>query len=274
MGGSNLTFTSVTRKQGGFYTCRGDNGFSSLGGLAMVEVIVEFGPRLGERKIIHSSQGEQVILECRVKASPEALVTWSKEGQQLSPLNSNITSEGDLHTLIAQPPVAEEDQVMDISYTCHASNAHGNATQSFLLTSRPDQPVFSSAHNSANTDSILLEWVVNSGLALKSFQLEVRGPSLNKTLSISGPQIAGPDSSFQYKGHYNLGPKWGTGLEEGKQYEARVRGDNIYGLGPTSEWFIFKTAGESSSSPHHSSSILSILMTLLSSFAICSYNLL
>lgn len=273
--GSNLTIPSITRQQGGSYTCRGDNGFSSEGGLATLEVVVEFGPRLGEMQTIHSSKGEPVILECGVEASPEALVTWSKEGEEVSPLHHDISIDGGLNTLTVAPPLIEGEELYDISYTCYASNTHGNASQIFLLTSRPDQPVITSSPNSLSRNSIILEWGVTSSLPLESCHFEVLGPqgfTLNKTLSIVEADISGPSPTWQYKGRYNLGPEWGSGLVEKEQSKARIRCSNPHGEGPASGWFLFQTAGESSGSC--SLCGIPVLVMIWWSLNICSYNLL
>lgn len=258
--GPSLVLTGVTRQMAGVYMCRGDNGFSSEGGLARLEVVVEFGPVLDEREIIHSSQGLPVTLHCSVEAFPDALVTWSRDGEELSPLHHTITSEGGLHTLAVKPPVADTEDAQDISFSCHATNTRGNATKTFLVTSRPGQPVFTSSPNSSSSDSILLEWTLVTSLALESCQLEVLGPksfTLNETLSSGGSVISGPESEEKYTGRYTLGP----GLVEGGQYRARVLGTNSHGEGPESEWFVVTTPSVSAS-PSSACSILPVILAV------------
>jgi len=240
--------------------CRGDNGFSSEGGLARLEVVVEFGPVLEEREIIHSSQGLPVTLHCFVEAVPEALVTWSMEGEELSPLHHTITREGGLHTLAVVPPVADTKDAQDISFSCQATNTRGNATKTFLVTSKPGQPVFTSSPNSSSSDSILLEWTVVTSLALESCQLVVLGPksfTLNETLNSEGSFISGPESKGEYTGRYTLGP----GLVEGGNYRARVRGTNSHGQGPESEWFVV-TLPSVSVSPSSTCSIWPVILAV------------
>jgi len=262
--GPNLVLNEVTRDRAGVYMCRGDNGFSSEGGLARLELVVEFSPILEEEEVIHSSQGLPVILNCHVEASPEAVVTWSREGQELSPpLDDMIPPEDGLYTMTVTPSLADTDNSQDIYFSCSATNTRGNATKTFLVTSRPSKPVFTSSPNSSSSDKISLEWTLVTGLALESCQLEVLGPKsfiLNETILSDSLLIEGPEiATGKYTGSYSLGPD----LMAGSQYQVRVLGTNSHGQGPGSEWFVVTTAAVSASPSSSSSSLLPVIFVFV-----------
>jgi len=244
--GPSLVLTGVTRDRAGVYQCRGDNGYSSEGGLARLELVVEYSPVVEEEETIHSSQGKPVILHCPVEASPEATVTWSREGEEIFPDQSSNT-EG-VHTLTVNPALADMETPQDIQFTCTATNTRGTNTKTFLVTSKPGQPTFTSSPHSSSEDTIHLEWRLVTDLALESCHLEVTGPetfTLNQTISSSSLSISGPQGEGVYTGTYTLGP----GLREGSQYMVRVHGTNSHGQGPWSQWFVVTTATVSASSP-------------------------
>jgi len=273
--GPNLVINKVTRDRAGVYMCRGDNGFNSEGGLARLELVVEFSPILEEEETIHSSQGLPVTLNCPVEASPEAVVTWTREGQELSPpLHDMIPPEDGLYTMTVTPSLADTENSQDISFSCTATNTRGNATKTFLVTSRPSKPVFTSSPNSSSTDKISLEWTLVTGLALESCQLEVLGPKsfiLNETILSDSPLIEGPETDTgKYTAKYSLGPD----LMAGSQYQVRVLGTNSHGQGPGSEWFVVTTATVSASSSSSSSSFLLPVILVLMTYLVRLCNLL
>merc|ERR1711890_184749 len=201
-----------------------------------------------EEETIHSSQGKPVILHCPVEASPEATVTWSREGEEISPLEDQSTSTEGVHTLTVNPALADSETPQDTEFSCTATNTRGTNTKTFLVTSKPGQPTFTSSPHSSSEDTIHLEWRLVTDLALESCHLEVTGPesfTLNKTISFSSLSISGPQGEGVYTGTYTLGP----GLREGSQYMVRVHGTNSHGQGPLSQWFVVTTATVSASSP-------------------------
>ena len=263
--GAELELQGVTREQGGVYRCRGDNGYSSEGGLAEVVVVVEHAPELeGGRETVHSSQGGEVVLVCRVAAWPAAEVSWSSGGEELTEdsLQYRISGQGVEHQLAFNPPVAEELQ--EAEYSCRAVNSHGAATKIFFVTSKPSQPVFSPPIFSNDTDDISLQWRVASDLDILAVWLEVRGPqSFRLTETIDSPRdISGPfnssDSSSVFEGVFSLGA-----LVEGVRYRARAAATNSHGRGPMSDWFDFRTDSASSQPPRRNPPLGTVFLVAL-----------
>merc|ERR1712080_239746 len=216
---------------------------------------------------IHSSQGKPVILHCPVEASPEATVTWSREGEEIFPDQSSntegvntLTTEG-VHTLTVNPALADMETPQDIQFTCTATNTRGTNTKTFLVTSKPGQPIFTSSPHSSSEDTIHLEWRLVTDLALESCHLEVTGPetfTLNQTISSSSLSISGPQGEGVYTGTYTLDP----GLREGSQYMVRVHGTNSHGQGPWSQWLVVTTATVSAS-PSVTVSLLPVTIAVI-----------
>lgn len=225
--GSTLVLKTVNKEAGGTYYCRGDNGFSSEGSLAVVEVVVEHAPQLESQQleVVHLINGT-VSLLCDIGAQPPADFLWALDGVPMEEWESDIL----------EVEREDADQLEDINYTCTASNKYGQANKTFLLTSKPSQPVLTSPATASLTDSTsyLLRWHAISSLPVEAFQVEVLGPqrfSVEKAVKAVGPE--GPES--RYNGQLKLETQ-GDILPSGI-YKARVSASNLHGEGKPSEWF-------------------------------------
>merc|ERR1712130_69263 len=226
--GSTLALMSVDKEAGGTYYCRGDNGFSGEGSLAVVEVVVEHKPQLESQQIqvIHLINGI-VNLLCDIEAQPPPDFSWDLDGIPVEGW------EGD----VLEVEREDADQLLEeINYTCTASNKYGQANKTFLLTSKPSQPIFTSPTTASLTDTTgyLLKWHVVSSLPVEAFQVKILGPqrfSVEKSVEAEGPK--GPES--RYNGQLKL-ETHGENLPPGI-YKAKVSSSNLHGQGKPSEWF-------------------------------------
>jgi hypothetical protein len=225
--GSTLVLKTVDKEAGGTYYCRGDNGFSGEGSLALVELVVEHPPQLESQQleVVHLINGT-LTLFCDIGAQPPADFSWALDGVPVEGW------EGD----ILEVEREDADQLEEIKYTCTASNKYGQANKTFLLTSKPSQPVLTSPATASLTDttSYLLKWHVISSLPVESFQVEILGPqrfSVDKAVKAAGPE--GPES--RYNGQLKL-ETHGENLPPGI-YKARVSASNLHGEGKPSGWF-------------------------------------
>ena len=225
--GSSLILKTINKEAGGTYYCRGDNGFSGEGSLAVVEVVVEHAPQLESRQleVVHLINGT-VSLLCDIGAQPPPDFSWALDGDPVEGW------EGD----ILEVEREDADQLEEINYTCTASNKYGQANKTFLLTSKPSQPVLTSPATASLTDttSYLLKWHVISSLPVEAFQVEILGPqrfSVEKAVKATGPE--GPES--RYNGQIKL-ETHGDNLPPGI-YKARVSASNLHGEGKPSDWF-------------------------------------
>merc|ERR1712192_249621 len=202
----------------------GDNGFSSEGSLAVVELVVEYGPQLQSEQleVIHLINGT-ATLHCDIGAQPPAHFLWALDGVPVEGW------EGD----VLEVEREDTEQLQEIDYTCTASNKYGQANKTFLLTSKPSQPVFTYAPTVSLTDSsYLLKWHVISSLPVEAFQLKILGPqrySLDKAVKAEGPE--GPES------RYNGQLKFATQKLPPGIYRASVSASNSHGEGRPSDWF-------------------------------------
>jgi len=223
---STLVLNAVSKEAGGTYYCRGDNGFNSEGSLALVQVVVEHAPQLESQQleVVHLINGT-MNLHCDIGAQPPPDFLWALDG---APVEG---AEGD----ILEVEREDTEQLQDINYTCTASNKYGQANKTFLLTSKPSQPVFTSSATVSLTDaSYLLKWHVISSLPVEAFQVKILGPqrfSINKVVKAEGPE--GPES--RYNGQLKL-ETHGDNLPPGI-YKTRVSASNSHGEGRPSEWF-------------------------------------
>jgi hypothetical protein len=256
--GGVLALTAVTRAQAGRYSCRGDNGFGGEGVVAGLGVVVEHGPKLGSDEVLHSTGGP-ISLECRVEAVPAAEVRWSREGEELE-----VEGEGPLHRLAVTLEQDEAGRVEDVTYTCAAANRHGTASKTFLVTSRPSQPLVTFSPSRAQ---VTLRWQVASSLEVSTFRLEVEGPDgfqLNKTLTA----VPGGNSSDLTEGRFVLE------LVADGQYRARVAATNSQGEGPASGWLVFRPATASATPPRLPRLLHGLLLALLPSVGLALCNVL
>lgn len=225
--GSTLVLKTVDKEAGGTYYCRGDNGFSGEGSLAVVEVVVEHAPQLEslQLEVVHLINGTLSLL-CNIGAQPPADFSWALDGVPVEGWGGDIL----------EVEREDADQLEEINYTCTASNKYGQANKTFLLTSKPSQPVLTSPTTASLTDttSYLLKWHVISSLPVEAFQVEILGPqrfSVDKAVKAAGPE--GPES--RYNGQLKL-ETHGDNLPPGI-YKARVSASNLHGEGKPSEWF-------------------------------------
>ena len=223
--GSTLRLKSVSAGASGSYICRGDNGFSSGGSVSEVELVVEHAPQaLRPMDVVHLINGT-VDLICDIVAQPPADFQWTLEGALL---------DGELGQTL-QVGVENGENATDVKYTCIASNKLGQANKTFLLTSKPSQPVFTSPQNvNLGFGSYSLEWHVISFLPVQSFHIKVSGPakySIDKIISAEGPE--GPES--RYTGKLKLETHWES-LPPGI-YKAVASATNTHGEGISSEHF-------------------------------------
>lgn len=225
--GSTLALGSIDKEAGGTYYCRGDNGFNSEGSLAEVELVVEHAPQVKSEQleVVHLVSGT-ISLHCDIEAQPPAGFLWTRDGVSVEGWESNVLEVEREAT----------NHLQEINYTCTASNKYGEANKTFLLTSKPSQPVFTSPLNSISgaDTSYLLKWHVVSSLPLEAFQVEVLGPqrfSVNKAVKAEGPE--GPE--YRFNGQLKL-DNYGKDLPPGI-YKARVIAKNSHGVGKPSEWF-------------------------------------
>ena len=223
--GSTLRLKSVSADASGSYICRGDNGFSSGGSVSEVELVVEHAPKaLRPMDVVHLINGT-VDLICDIVAQPPADFQWALEGALL---------DGELGQTL-QVGVEDGENATDVNYTCIASNKLGQANKTFLLTSKPSQPVFTSPQNAnLGLGSYSLEWHVISFLPVQSFHIKVSGPSkysIDKIISAEGPE--GPESRYNGKLKLETHRK---AMPPGI-YKAVASATNTHGEGKSSEQF-------------------------------------
>eukprot|EP00092_Neocalanus_flemingeri_P014498 GFUD01015643.1.p1 GENE.GFUD01015643.1~~GFUD01015643.1.p1 ORF type:complete len:1165 (+),score=313.82 GFUD01015643.1:166-3495(+) len=85
-----------------------------------------------EQVYLHSTKGSSIYISCIVQSSPEARVTWTKDGQIIVSSDSDLYSEsvdGDTHNLIL---LTESVGV----YSCKAENSFGMSQESTHVSER------------------------------------------------------------------------------------------------------------------------------------------
>jgi len=251
-----LKLSNLRSSSSGVYVCRGDNGYSA-DHTDSVQLVVEGTPVVEQSHLfIHSSQGGEVPVVCKVTSHPPATVLWYK-GDQDEALTSpqyNISEheDTDSHTLLVQtqPPV---NTSLELQYKCVATNTMGSASKVVIISSRPGSPVVTATQGDQE-DAWLLQWEVISWPPVKSFALELKGQDISRKVTVSTVKKSGNST---WTGEYSA-----TGLAPGSQYQARVRAVSGQGEGPGSSWVQWDSLGPANSETRSEVTILLIMSAL------------
>lgn len=228
--GSSLTLSSLSHHHAGEYVCKGDNGYNAEGGVDSVTLIVEHAPVVKEKvQFVHSSQGLPLTLNCTMYSYPLATVAWYAGSEPIlegDVSQSVLNSTTQVDSLTVTPSVAGNN-TQESLYSCVASNKYGNTTKVITISSKPGKPIFSNC--SQQDGNYRLEWSSISHIPLKSFLLDILGPSLSTKVTVT------PNAdNHSWTGNYLV-----TDLQFLTTYKARVTGTNSHGDSPVSDWFSF-----------------------------------
>eukprot|EP00090_Calanus_glacialis_P008654 TRINITY_DN17006_c0_g1_i1.p1 TRINITY_DN17006_c0_g1~~TRINITY_DN17006_c0_g1_i1.p1 ORF type:complete len:445 (-),score=125.44 TRINITY_DN17006_c0_g1_i1:269-1603(-) len=251
-----LKLSNLSSSSSGVYVCRGDNGYSA-DHTDSVQLVVEGTPVVEQSHLfIHSSQGGEVPVVCKVTSHPPATVLWY-QGDQEEPLTSpqyNISHDKDTgtHTLLVhtQQPA---NTSLELQYKCVATNTMGSASKVVKISSRPGSPMVTATQLNQE-DTWQLQWEVTSWPPVKSFTLELKGQDISRKVTVSAVKKSG-DSTWS--GEYSA-----TGLAPGSRYQARVRAVSGDGEGPGSSWVQWDTLGPANSESRSEVTILLIMSAL------------
>ena len=111
-----LTIYSVTRKDGGTYICKADNILGSATGTSLVVIFSRLRFEVRPPQEVTPVIGSSVSLSCVAESDLKLTIAWTKDGESLLPVESNVLLNG---TLLIQNIKASHEG----SYTCRATNA-------------------------------------------------------------------------------------------------------------------------------------------------------
>lgn len=134
--GELLRLNNITRYCDGIYECNAENGVPPIS-TRRFEVTVLFPPEVSlPTKSIGHSIGKETILQCKVSASPQESIFWTKNGS-LIPLHmykywTELYDDGQREKTL-NLNIIDIDRDDFGYYTCHASNYLGEDRETMLL---------------------------------------------------------------------------------------------------------------------------------------------
>ena len=110
-----LTIYSVTRIDGGTYICKVGNILGSATGTSLVMIFSRLRFKVRPLQEVTPVIGSSVSLPCVAESDLKLTIAWTKDGESLLPVESNVLQNG---TLLIQNIKASHEG----SYTCRATN--------------------------------------------------------------------------------------------------------------------------------------------------------
>ncbi|XP_038062516.1 hemicentin-1-like [Patiria miniata] len=130
-GTSNLTLSSVNRKQAGPYRCRGNNGVPPVIFSRSIDVIVLYEAAITSQadNCVEADDGEAAILTCTVKGNPHPLIRW------LSPTRTRMTNHTEPGRITQVDTISGGDVVYGytVTSTLHIKNVTGIGDYGFYV---------------------------------------------------------------------------------------------------------------------------------------------
>jgi len=279
--GQSLQYFDVTRKHSGIYICSADNGFGEPVE-AEIKLDVQHAPTIEmEHTFIHTKEDDETEVVCTVHSSPQAQITWLKNGAPL-PSNTAITSHrGNRHILLLVPKEKQPESTFGV-YACVAQNKFGAANKSTEVSGKATPPNFKSEALGSSDNEFVLEWVAESITNITAFKVEYKaveydGDELESNFHqrfSTADQQGWTDIQVAPKhseDHYFTGKHVIGNLKPMTSYVARVSSKNDYGFN-SPKVFRFGTKGAapvvaptrpSSASSSSSSSAFSLSLSLM-----------
>nr|CAD7428152.1 unnamed protein product [Timema monikensis] len=127
--GSVLNISSIRTEDRGLYSCTAENGAEDPAQWR-ASVHVHFAPILTvSQPQVRQALNHSMDMECRVQAYPAPVITWAKDGVQLSDSQQHSTSQystaEDFLDTVLRVLITDSDQYGN--YTCNAANDLGRA---------------------------------------------------------------------------------------------------------------------------------------------------
>jgi len=242
-----LIISSVSREDGGIYTCTASNGVGTPAS-ASITLQVLYPPEIElETDRVHSGINKEAHLTCKVQGNPAPSVSWYRDSNLLSQTGTtSFSREDNRHTLILRSIRSGTDFG---NYSCVASNSLGTFKKHIEVHGRPTAAVFRSKPNTHQDQSYQLSWSVDSYSPIEEYRLLYR-----KIKPYHGPI----DSSFPLgegdwtnviipgdlsnSGFTHLRSYLISGLLPESEYECLVQARNRFGWSDASRLFTFFTS--------------------------------
>ena len=229
-----LHLERVTRHEAGLYVCSADNGHQEVPVVEKVRLHVEFSPEISvEEHVVQTSLGLETHLTCIVHGYPAARLEWKKEDRTLSGEDPGLvmTSNHHHHSLILL-------SVTNSSlgrYYCLASNRHGQATKSILVTGLPTDIRMTSDREGELETQHRLQWEATSRSTILEWRVEVRRENTDRAWDSYTVLTNQTDT--------NTADLLLSGLARAAVYHVRISARNEFGWKQSDQEFVFGTKG-------------------------------
>ncbi|CAL1674798.1 unnamed protein product [Lasius platythorax] len=175
--GNYITIRKVNRSHSGLYQCLAEDG-SKTPAMEAINVIVHYVPEIEvKRHIVHSGESIESEMTCIVSAYPEAIITWYKDGKEITHKKGSIVLH---HGVMKGNKTKHVLKILHTSmqdfgeYECRAENSVGRDTKSITLTGVPSQARISGAEMTNNDAGIILKWHLESYSPIREYRLQYR----------------------------------------------------------------------------------------------------
>ncbi|XP_029161634.1 lachesin-like [Nylanderia fulva] len=232
--GNYIIIRKVSRSHSGLYQCLAEDG-SKTPAMEAINVIVHYVPKIeAKQHIVHSGEGIESEMTCIVSAYPEAIITWYKDGKEITNKKGSIemhhgNMKGNKTKHVLKILHTSKQDFGD--YKCRAENNIGRDAVSIILTGTPSQAKISGATMTENDAGIILKWHLKSHSPIREYRLQYRHKGDEKWIVVQ-PEVKDGNGN-QFTVEYPI-----ADLQPGS-YEAILSARNAFGWSMPSEPHMF-----------------------------------
>lgn len=220
---------AATRRDAGKYVCTATNQNGQDSRTAEIQVVYPPEIEMSNEPII-AGEGYESEIICNVHSHPQAVVSWFKGSEQLTPTH-HITMLQEGHKNILRISATRKSDYG--TYTCIATNKLGDSKRMVELSGKPGKPLFkNSSYNEEN--SPVISWVAKSFKPIIDFEVLYKKQQVDEWVTISLNESSRDiisSADYIYSNTFR-------NLERGT-YEAKVRAKNTHGWSDYSEIHVF-----------------------------------
>lgn len=223
-----FTVVSVTRQHAGEYNCKVEDGSGQTQITSRVRLEVNYPPEIegDDDQVSNTRFGGSKLITCNVTASPNATVTWAKDGKLI---------EVNPHSYLHLESITKE---MLGTYQCRAENGLGEDIKQIKVKGMASEAHVWSNSKSSELTKHTLKWTVNSFSPVSECKLWVKKEGdQDWTEYVTGmvPLINwGKIGSFN--GKLDL-----ENLKAGEKYLVKIASSNSFGFNEPNKTFSFRT---------------------------------
>lgn len=172
-----ITIKKVNRSQSALYQCLAEDG-SKTPAMEAINVVVHYIPEIEVKKDkVYTGESIESEMQCIVSAYPEALITWYKDGKEITHKKGLVVMH---HGIMKGNKTKHVLKILHTSkkdfgeYKCRAQNRIGEDTKSILLTGVPSQARVIIAEVLDDNNAIILQWHLESYSPIEEYELKYR----------------------------------------------------------------------------------------------------